>query len=163
WYHKKLPGQNGELRKVLDEAERFAETEYTVALMKGDKLPAKDRHKIAKQVAQFTGLSEKYVLQSKLRIKPHRFFRELLRDEGLIVGRFDSRYTGKDPDAASERAQFDPSYAAVQGPFTSALNQYIRNDLKFESDLVYEILTGKVQPWDFGSAKNRYLNVAPEL
>jgi carboxypeptidase C (cathepsin A) len=51
----------------------------------------------------------------------------------------------------------------VQGPYTATLNQYVRNDLKFESELVYEILTGKVQPWDFGWAKNRYLNVAPDL
>jgi carboxypeptidase C (cathepsin A) len=163
WYHKKLPGQNGELRKVLDAAERFAETDYTVALMKGSKLAKADQQKIAKQMAHLTGLSEKYILQSNLRIKPHRFFRELLRDEGLSVGRYDSRYTGKNADGIGEQPDYDPSYAAVQGPYTSTMNQYVRDELKFESEMVYEILTGKVQPWDFGGAKNRYLNVAPDL
>lgn len=164
WYHKKLPKElSGELRKVLDEAELFAETEYTLALMKGNKLSKNDRQKIAARVAHYTGLSEKYILQNNLRVPPQRFFRELLREERLTVGRFDSRFTGKDGDAGAESPEFDPSYAVVQGPYTSVLNSYVREELKFESDLVYEILTGKVQPWDYGPAKNRYLNVAPDL
>lgn len=163
WYHKKLPGANGDLPKLLKQVERFAEEDYAIALMKGSKLGKEEQVKMAKDLARFTGLSEKYILQSNLRIKPHRFFRELLRDERLTVGRFDSRFTGKDGDAAGESAEFDPSYAVVQGPYTATLNSYVRNELKFESELVYEILTGKVQPWDYGSAKNRYLNVAPDL
>ncbi len=163
WYHHVLGVGDNDLKKFLSEVEHFAETDYTVALMKGSKLSANDRQKIAKQIAAYTGLTEKYVLQSDLRIKPHRFFRELLRGKGLVVGRYDSRFTGKDPDTVSERPDFDPSYAAVQGPYTATINQYLRVDLNFESDLVYEILTGKVQPWDFGGAKNRYLNVAPDL
>jgi carboxypeptidase C (cathepsin A) len=51
----------------------------------------------------------------------------------------------------------------VKGAFTAAFNEYVRNELKYESDLIYEILTDKVRPWDFGDAKNRYLNVAPTL
>jgi carboxypeptidase C (cathepsin A) len=40
-------------------------------------------------------------------------------------------------------------------------NDYVRKDLKYDSDLPYEILTGKVQPWSYGrSATNQYLNVA---
>jgi carboxypeptidase C (cathepsin A) len=89
--------------------------------------------------------------------------RELLRDRGRTVGRFDSRLLGKDANDAAERPDYDPSYAAVQGPFTTALNAYVRRELKFESDLPYEILTGSVQPWNFATATNRYLNVAPSL
>src|SRR5206468_11587661 len=62
-----------------------------------------------------------------------------------------------------EAPDYDPSHAALQGPYTATFNQYVRDVLKFESDLPYEILTGKVQPWDYGGAKNRYLNVAPTL
>ena len=68
-----------------------------------------------------------------------------------------------DGDNAAERPDFDPSYAAVQGPYTEGWNEYVRQDLKFESDLQYEILTGRVQPWNYGNATNRYLNVAPML
>jgi len=49
------------------------------------------------------------------------------------------------------------------GPFTATFNNYVRQDLKFESDLPYEVLTGKVMPWDFGTARNRYLDVAETL
>jgi carboxypeptidase C (cathepsin A) len=52
----------------------------------------------------------------------------------------------------------------VQGPFTAALNEYVRGTLGYKSDLPYEILTDRVRPWNFGSAaSNRFLNVAPVL
>jgi carboxypeptidase C (cathepsin A) len=165
WYHKRLEkGLQADFHKALDEAVRFAETDYTLALMKGSKLSAAEAAATAKQVARLSGLSEGYVLKSNLRVEAQRFMRELLRDQGLTVGRFDSRITGKDANDVGERPDFDPSYAAVQGPYTAALNQYLRGELKFESDLAYEILTGRVQPWNYGkSATNRFLNVAPAL
>ena len=90
--------------------------------------------------------------------------RELLRDRGQTVGRYDSRYLGKDATDAGERPEYDPSYAAVQGTFTEGFNAYVRGSLKFESDMPYEILTGRVQPWNYGQAgSNRFLNVAPAL
>ena len=49
------------------------------------------------------------------------------------------------------------------GPFTATLNDYIRSELKFESDLPYEVLTGKVQPWDYNDARNHYLEVSSTL
>ena len=80
------------------------------------------------------------------------------------MGRFDSRYLGKDATDGGERPEYDPSYAAVQGTYTEGFNSYVRGELKFESDLPYEILTGRVQPWNYGQgATNRYLNVAPAL
>jgi carboxypeptidase C (cathepsin A) len=87
----------------------------------------------------------------------------LLRTNRLTIGRFDTRRTGRDRDATGETPEYDPSYTSVLGPFTATLNDYIRRELKFESDLPYEILTGKVSPWSFGSAQNRYLDVAETL
>jgi carboxypeptidase C (cathepsin A) len=78
------------------------------------------------------------------------------------VGRYDSRYEGTDLDAAGDRPEYDPSYPVVQAPFTALVNAYLRGTLKYETDLDYRVLTGKVQPWDFG-AKNHYLNTAPQL
>src|SRR5262249_871046 len=88
--------------------------------------------------------------------------KDLLRDERRTIGRFDSRFKGIDADLVGVRHEFDPSYAAIQGAYTAGFNQYIR-ELGFESDQPYEVLTGRVSPWDFGEAKNRYLNVAPIL
>jgi carboxypeptidase C (cathepsin A) len=108
-------------------------------------------------------LSREYVLQTNLRIQIHRFVKQLRRDERLTVGRLDSRFTGIDRDAAAENYEFDPSYAAIQGPYTATLNDYVRRELGFEIDLPYEILSGRVRPWNFGSYENRYVNVAETL
>src|ERR1041385_5548860 len=43
------------------------------------------------------------------------------------------------------RPKYDPSLAAIVGPYTATFNDYVRGDLKFESDLFYEYLTGRVR------------------
>ncbi|HEV3145140.1 MAG TPA: hypothetical protein VGZ47_14720 [Gemmataceae bacterium] len=164
WYHKKLADDlQKDLHSTLREAEKFAEGEYATALLKGDKVPESDRKSLAMKMAKFTGLSEQFIQRANLRVEIMRFTKELLRADLRTVGRFDSRLKGIDSDAVGERHEYDPSYAAVLGSYTAAFNEYVRHDLKYESDLPYEILTGRVQPWDFGDAKNRYLNVAPTL
>ncbi len=165
WYHKKLDkALLGDMKKTLAEAERFAAEDYSLALFRGAALGDKERQRIAQKLAFYTGLSEEYVLRSNLRVEAHRFMRELLRDEGYSVGRFDSRIKGKSGSGVAERPDVDFSYLAVQGPYTEAFNQYVRGELNFESDLPYEILSGRVQPWNYGrAATNRYLNVAPRL
>lgn len=164
WYHKKLPSDlQGDMQKALNEARRFALNEYNTALMKGDKISAKERTDIARQLARLTGLSPQYVESSNLRISISRFTKELLRNERRTVGRYDSRLEGIDLDAAGERSEYDPSYSAVQGAFTAVFNDYVRTQLKWESDMPYEILTGRVQPWSYGRYQNQYLNIAENL
>jgi carboxypeptidase C (cathepsin A) len=160
WHHKKLAG---DLQKLLREAEQFATGEYTLALMKGDTLPAAERAAIAKRLARLTGLSPQFVERANLRVSIQRFAKELLRDQDRTVGRFDSRFKGIDRDSAGEAYEYDPSYAVVQGTYTAALNQYVRQDLRFSSDLPYEILTGRVQPWSWAPYDGRYVNVAETL
>ncbi len=164
FHHKKLgPAAGATLDDVLKNAEAFASGEYMAALSRGAVLPEDEKRRIAARLAQLTGLSETYLLRTNLRVRPGRFFKELLRDEGKTVGRFDSRYTGDDRDDAGEGAEFDPSYAVVEGPFTAALNHLVRVELKYESDLNYEILTGKVQPWNYSNFQNRYVDVSDGL
>ncbi len=164
WYHKRLPAAlQGDLQTALARAEAFALGTYTTSLMKGDALDEAESQNLAHALAELTGLSEAYVRQSNLRIGLARFVKELLRSERRTVGRLDSRFKGIDRDAAGERYEFDPSYAAIQGPFTATLNDYVRRELKFECDLPYEILTGRVSPWNYGGYQNRYLNVAETL
>ncbi|MCW5876526.1 MAG: hypothetical protein KIS85_06550 [Anaerolineales bacterium] len=164
WYHKALDAKRfPDLRKLLGEVEAFAANDYTLALMKGDALGAEARGQIATRLAEYTGLSSEYLLRSNLRINIHRFTKELLREQQRTVGRLDSRYTASDRDSAGEHYEFDPSYAAIQGPFTATLNQYLREELKFESDLPYEILTGRVHPWSYKEHQNQFVNVAEML
>ncbi len=165
WYHKKLSGdlQSGDLEQAVEASRKFASGPYAQALMAGDKLPDADRKKMVAEVARFTGLSPKFVDDSDLRIPDQRFFKELLRDEKKTIGRYDSRLLGVDADAAGEEAEYDPSYAAVQGAYTAAFNEYVRKDLNWQSDLEYNILTPKVWPWNYSEFTNKYVNVADRL
>lgn len=164
WYHRRLDSElQRDLGALMTEVRAFAQGEYTLALMKGDALPQPQREATARKLARYTGLSVDYVLRTNLRIEIFRFTKELLRNERRTVGRLDSRFTAVDRDAAGEQPEFDPSYAAIQGPFTAALNHYIRAELEFETDLPYEILSGRVHPWSFKEHENQYVNVAETL
>jgi carboxypeptidase C (cathepsin A) len=164
WFHKKLPKElQGDLEKAVGEARRFAGNEYASALMKGDKLTTQERTNVARQLARLTGLPEAYLEQANLRVSEPRFTKELLRDERKILGRYDGRLEGVDSDAAGESPDYDPSYASVQGSFTAMFNDYVRGDLKYESDVPYQVLTDKVQPWNYDRFQNRYVNVAEML
>ena len=164
WYHNRLdPDLQADLRATLDQVETFAAGEYASALFKGSALTAAERAQIVAQLARFTGLPEDYIERTNLRVNIFRFVKELLRDRRVTVGRLDSRFTGADRDAAGERFEYDPSYAAIQGLYTAVLNDYLRRELDFENDMPYEILSGLYEKWNYGKYANKYLNVAETL
>src|SRR5579875_260941 len=165
WYHHKLPKdlQDAGLQKAIDESRRYAAGPYTAALFKGDSLPAEERASVVKNLARLTGLAPQYIDESSLRVRANRFEKELLRGQNRTLGRYDSRLEGVDEDTTGSNPDYDPSYSSVQGAFTAAFNQYVRTELKFDSDLPYEVLTSRVQPWSFQEYENRYLNVATTL
>jgi carboxypeptidase C (cathepsin A) len=152
WYHKTLSDelQKKPLEEVLDEAKKFALDEYCTALFKGNLLSQEEYELIARKLASYTGLSLDYVKQSNLRIRHDRFVKELLRDEFRTVGRLDSRFKGRDSDAAGESYDYDPSSTNVQGAFSTMLNYYLREELAYEKDIPYAIY-GNVYPWNFSS------------
>ena len=164
WYHKKLSADvQGSLEEIMDEAREFAFGEYIVALTKGNRLTPQETDDMAKKVARLTGLSPEYVKQANLRINPQRFRKELLRDRRLMTGRLDSRFTGIDADAAGEGQEFDPSNTALSGPYMALFNDYIRNELKWVSEIKYRT-SGPVRPWDYGTQyRARYLNLVDSL
>jgi len=161
-FHKKLPDDlQNDLAKALAESREFAKGEYASALQQGDSLSADEHKKIADELARLTGLKPQVIEDNNLRIDEAVFRKQLLHDEGLILGAYDSRITGRDDDAAAPFPDFDPSDAAVLGPFSAAVNSYIRGELKFEDDLPYEIIAG-VQPWNYG-VKNNYASSGAKL
>lgn len=164
WYHGRLaPDLQRDLTRSLDEARAWAGTEYLVALGKGDALSEAEQGAIAAKLARYTGLSAEFVRRANLRVSLSAFNKELLRDAGRTVGRLDGRYTGIDRNGNSAGPDYDASYSAIQGPFTAALNDYVRGELKYENDRVYEILTNRVSPWSYAQASNRYAEVADTL
>jgi carboxypeptidase C (cathepsin A) len=164
WYHKKLPSDlQSDLQKAINESRAYAMGEYADLLYGGDNLTATKRQEAAQKLARLTGLTADYIERSNLRIEIMRFDKELMRSERRTVGRLDGRFTGIDFDAAGSEPEYDPSLTAIVGPYTATFSDYIRGDLKFESDLPYEFLTGSVRPWNFQPYENRYVNVAETL
>lgn len=156
FYHKRLAADlQADMRQTLDEARNFAIGEYATALLRGAMLDLDARRAVAQKVARFTGLSAEFVEQANLRVTPARFRKELLRDQRLVTGRLDSRFTAMDADAAGERQEFDPSNHALAGPYTALFIDYLRRELDYESDLVY-YTSGPVRPWNYGDYQNRY-------
>ncbi|MHB8093497.1 MAG: S10 family peptidase [Candidatus Aminicenantales bacterium] len=164
WYHKKLPQDllAKDLPAVLDEARSFAEGEYASALMKGNALDPARKSAVVRSLARYTGLSPEYIEDSNLRISLQRFVKELLRDERKTIGRLDGRFTGFDADAAGEGYEYDPSNAAIYGPFPATLNAYLRTELKYKNDTPYAV-SGNVRPWNYDNVQNQYLNTAETL
>ena len=165
WFHKRLPAdlQKKPLAKLIAEVEAFAADEYSSALFQGASLPAKARKDIVARVARYTGLSPDYVERTDLRIEIFRFCKELLRDEGRTVGRLDARYTGFDRDSAGEEFEFDPAIVEILGPYSAAMNDYVRTDLKFEADLPYEVIKPFYVDWGWKDYANRYAAVGETL
>ncbi len=163
WYHKKLPAdlQKKPLPEVLAEAETFASGDYNRALLLGGALPAEQRAAIVKKMSRLIGLSEAYIDGANLRVSMSRFNAELLRDQRLVVGRFDSRYTSTMRDPLGDGAERDPSADAIFSAFASTFNHYIRNDLKFEDDRPYNILAS-VGKWNW-DAENEFADVSETL
>jgi len=155
WYHRQLSGelQSKPIRQFLDEVETFAMGEYLAALVKGDRLENAERERVAQRAARYTGLSTDYLISANLRIDSRRFWKELLRDQRLTVGRLDSRYLGVDRDAAGENPEYDPAMADWNGPFANAVNRYLREELRYNPDLEYNVW-GNVRPWKRDESAN---------
>lgn len=159
--HGRLPEDlQADLTKALAEAEAFASGAYVTALFTGAALPEKTRAEVAETMARLTGLSSKLILDHDLRVSTSVFREKLLADERLILGRFDARITGRDGDQAGGAPAFDPSFDAALGPLAAAMNAYVREELEFESDLPYRVLTG-VGPWP--QDQNRYASTSGDL
>ncbi len=166
WFHRRLEQRflDLPLPELLAEVERFAATDYTLALFEGDGLEPARFDAIAERLASYTGLPVEYVRAYQLRIEILRFCKELLRSEGRTVGRIDSRYTGVDRFRAGDAMEADPSIDAVMGPYTSALNDYVRRELGYESDLPYEVMSETVhEAWDYEDFKNAHVDVSETL
>jgi carboxypeptidase C (cathepsin A) len=158
-------GKHGErpLIEVLAEAEQFAERDYPWALARGNRLTADERADVVRRLAALTGVSEDYVDRVNLRLEHVRFFTELLRDRGQVAGRLDSRFIGWDPDSGREKFVEDPSYSMIYGPYTAALNHYVRAELEYANDLPYEIITRNVRPWSYKEFEGASVTVAERL
>jgi carboxypeptidase C (cathepsin A) len=149
WYHGQLEAalQDRDLEEILPEVEAFTLDTYLPALARGGSLAGAEREALAAEVAHWAGVSAEWVLDHNLRPSVGEFRKELLRAEGLTVGRLDARYRGTDRENAGDSYDYDPALSAWNQAFAPAINDYLRNDLGFETDLQYWVF-GPVGPWN---------------
>ena len=172
WFHKALPTalQQKDLLEILPEAEEFTLNTLMPALARGGSLSLEEKQKIAAKMAYYSGLSEKSIMQHNIDVPTNFFWKELLRDKtGNTVGRLDSRYLGLDRKEAGTGPDYSPELTSWLHSFTPAINFYLREHLKFKTDIKYNMF-GSVHPWDDKNnntrdnlrkamAENPYLNV----
>jgi carboxypeptidase C (cathepsin A) len=136
-YHHRLASEPADLPAFLKTVRDWARGPYAMALGKASELGADERNAIATQMAAYTGLSPAFILENDLRVGPSEFRKELLRDQRLILGRYDDRFTGIDAQPAGDTPAFDPSDTGITGAFVGAFHDYLARQLGYSSDLSY--------------------------
>ena len=147
WYHNRLPDRPADVATAVAQARAFANGPYMVALAKGQSISDAERDAVANQMSRLIGLSPDYIKRANLRIDLPRFQKELLRAQARTVGRFDSRYTGIDTDAAGERPETDASSDAISGAYIASFTDYLTGTLKYETELPYRLSAREAAGW----------------
>jgi carboxypeptidase C (cathepsin A) len=171
WYHHKLAGQPGDLQTLLRNVETFAMGDYTKALQAGTTITDAEKHRIAQQLSQYTGVSAGYWEKADLRVSGPEFEHELLGPSDT-TGRLDTRFAGPTMDPMSQWAEYDPQSAAISSAYVSLFNDYVRTTLDLKPDVAYrpEYYGGPLAQWDFlhappntGQKVPQATNVMPDL
>ena len=150
WYHKMLPDelQNKDLLEILPLSEEYAINKLIPAMAKGGFISDTERNEVADRMSYFSGIKKNVILQHNLDVPRDYFWKELLRNEnGFTIGRLDSRYRGLDKRLAGDSPDYNSEITSWLHSFTPAINYYIREHLKFKTDVTYNVF-GPVGPWD---------------
>ncbi|MDK1289268.1 S10 family peptidase [Pseudoalteromonas umbrosa] len=171
WYHNALNDQlqDKDLLEVLEEVETYTLNTYLPALAKGAMISSEEKQAVITQVSKYSGLTERFVAQNNLDIPTSAFWKELLRDREVTLGRLDSRYLGIDKRVAGDIPDYWPELTSWLHSFTPAINHYFRQELNYKTDIKYNMF-GPVRPWDrtkntvgerlrLAMAQNPYLHV----
>ena len=168
-YHDALPGgAPQDLEAFMEEVERWALTDYATALLAGGAVDPEHRSRVLEQMHRYTGLSHDFLDKSDLRVSAPEFEKELLRDQGLVIGRLDARFSGPTGDLLETTPSHDPQSTAISSAYTSAFNTYVRQELGYDGDREY-VPSGMARPWNWNRGNNIGFglpgipNVAPDL
>ncbi|WP_339627006.1 carboxypeptidase [uncultured Maribacter sp.] len=172
WHHKALPTelQGKDLLDILPESEDYTINTLIPALAKGGFISDQEKASIAKKMSFYSGLETKDIIDQNLSVPTSFFWKNLLKEKGgYTVGRLDSRYLGMDKQLLGMRPDYNSELTSWLHSFTPAINYYLQEELKFKTDVKYNMF-GPVHPWDNSDentreslrqamAQNPYLNV----
>ncbi|MDE2277601.1 MAG: peptidase S10, partial [Burkholderiales bacterium] len=167
-YHGLLQGpQAASPAAARAAAEAFVSDDYTAALHAGARLGEKQRSRIARRVAELTGLPRALVEEKNLRISDQTFFFEALRHRGRIVGRLEARATGPMAASRTREWEFDPGIEAIAAPYTMAAMAYYGEQLGLGFEPRYQVLSMEVNSgWNWqrsGPGRMGFASTSPDL
>lgn len=160
-FHKKIQ-YPGTLSDLMKEVELFAQTDYALALLKGENIDEASKGQVVKKLSSYTGLSEDFINCMDMRLDVMSFTKQLLKNQKTLIGRFDARMQGIDMFPCDSDPSYDPSFERLSLAYTATFNEYLKKDLGWSEDSEYKILAN-VFPWNFEPAVNQFLNVASNL
>lgn len=169
-YHGKA-GSDVSLTDFVEQARVFAVDDYLPALMAGTLLSDVEEERIATELARLTGLDRNYILSANLRVLVSRFRKQLLRDDGLVLGSNDGRYLGDElDDLAAGPMMGDAGNYAISSAHTAAFNHYLSTTLGVTMSRPYMMTNSEIPPnWVWRTAPNgsfwepSFVNVVNDL
>ena len=137
WYHKRVPNQTAELVPFLKQVEEYTLGEYASALLQGSDLTDARKQAVADKLNAFTGIPAAYWVKANLRLSGAQFAQQLETAENITVGRLDSRYQGPAMEPLNSESDYDPFTNGISSAFNTAINSYVRNDLRYGEQETY--------------------------
>jgi carboxypeptidase C (cathepsin A) len=155
WYHNKIDRAGRSAAQIYDEVKAFGATEYATALyqLKRESLSEEDETRVAAKLAAYTGISARKWMHAGLRIPTQAFEKQILAQQGLEAGNYDSRYTLPLAGSGGDPVADDPAMGRYVPGFIAAFNDMARNDLHVEMPIPYAAIQfGLNFKWSYARA-----------
>jgi carboxypeptidase C (cathepsin A) len=155
WYHNKIDRAGRSAAQIYDEVKTFGTTEYASALyqLKKESLSEEEEKRVAAKLEAYTGISARKWMHAGLRIPPQSFEKQLLAQQGLEAGNYDSRYTLPLAGSGGDPVADDPAMGRYVPGFIAAFNDMIRNDLHVDMPTPYAAIQfGLNFKWSYARA-----------
>ena len=113
---------------------------YAPALLRGDRLSAREKAQVARKISKVIGLPAELIERCNLRIDLDTFRRNLLADEGRVIGRLDTRFAAAAPLPLQDSTEFfageDAADDAVEAAWTAAFRAFL-HEIGYEGAPIY--------------------------
>lgn len=130
------------LSTFLKRAETYALGDYLTSFAMGARLSAADRKKQVATLSEWIGLTPDVLERHDGRPSIMTFVRELLRDEGKVLGLYDASYAVDDPLPASDSyAGVDPTLGGLDRLYVAGANAHLRENLGVDVEQQYKLLS----------------------
>lgn len=151
-FHGKAGNKGQPLDAFLADVRGFAKGDYLTVLYQGSGASQIDKQRVARRLAEFTGIPAAWYLANDLKITKERYRVELLKNEGLVLGRTDARYTG--PAKTGDADPSDVLNTGVQTFFPTYLRDYLR--VTWPDPYVPVMAVASLEDWNWGDAKSPF-------